>query len=175
MDKPILVTYATRSGSTAEVATMIAKTLEHDGQAVEICPLEDVGTISGYSAIVVGSPIRDRQWLPEVSDFIDAYHERLSQLPVAYFTVCKTLREDTLEHRQIVWDYCQPLLHDFADVHPIAVGMFAGEVDYRKLPLLTVVKARLSNIPAGDWRCWTKIEAWAHDLAFMLDTLPQPI
>ncbi len=42
MTNRILVTYASRTGSTAEVAQAIAKTLAEDGAQVDVLPMQEV-------------------------------------------------------------------------------------------------------------------------------------
>jgi menaquinone-dependent protoporphyrinogen oxidase len=54
----ILVTYASRLGSTAGVAEAIGKTLAENGAEVEIRRMEDVTDLTPYSAVVAGSAIR---------------------------------------------------------------------------------------------------------------------
>ena len=71
MSKNILVTYASHAGSTAEIAEVISKTLSHAGAHVELLPLRDVKSISRYSAVVIGSPVRkSKSSPPDISSVI---------------------------------------------------------------------------------------------------------
>lgn len=54
----ILVAYATRYSSSREVAEAIAATLHEQGLEVAIKPVQKVAGLNGYSAIVVGAPLR---------------------------------------------------------------------------------------------------------------------
>ena len=58
MNNKILVTYASRAGSTAEVAEAIGKTLTEGGAQVDVIPMQDVNDLSPYRAVVAGSAIR---------------------------------------------------------------------------------------------------------------------
>lgn len=58
MNNKILVTYASRAGSTAEVAEAIGKTLAETGVQVDVIPMQAVKDLSPYQAIVAGSAIR---------------------------------------------------------------------------------------------------------------------
>ena len=58
MNNRILVTYASRAGSTAGVAEAIGKTLIERGAQVDMLPMQDVKDLTPYSAVVAGSAIR---------------------------------------------------------------------------------------------------------------------
>jgi len=60
----ILTTYATRAGSTFEVAEQIAEILRTTGASVKVKPVPAVHEMKDYDAVVIGSPIRMSQWLP---------------------------------------------------------------------------------------------------------------
>jgi menaquinone-dependent protoporphyrinogen oxidase len=53
----ILVAYASRAGSTAEVAEVIGRVLREGGPEVDVCPVGAVHSLAGYDALVFGSAI----------------------------------------------------------------------------------------------------------------------
>src|SRR5512136_27516 len=91
MSNTILVTYASRLGSTAGVAEAIGKTLAENGAEVEVRRMEDVTDLAPYHAVVAGSAIRNKQWLPEAMQFMRTHQAVLRQKPFAAFVVCLTL------------------------------------------------------------------------------------
>jgi len=91
MTQKILVTYASRAGSTAEVAEAARNILTDKDAEVDLLPVQSVHTLDPYSAVVVGSAIQNRQWLPEALDFIHNHQSSLIQKPFAMFTLCMTL------------------------------------------------------------------------------------
>jgi menaquinone-dependent protoporphyrinogen oxidase len=91
MDDTILVTYASRTGATAGVAEAIGKTFAERGAQVEVKPMQEVMDLSAYRAVVAGSGIQNKQWLPEAMQFMRAYQAELSRMPTAIFLVCMTL------------------------------------------------------------------------------------
>lgn len=93
MNNKILVTYASRAGSTMEVAQAIAKTLGEARAQVDVIPMQEVRDLSAYQAAVVGSAIRKAKWLPEAVQFVRAHQETLRHKPLAMFTVCITLAQ----------------------------------------------------------------------------------
>ena len=70
MPNRILVTYASRAGTTAEVAEAIARTLTQEGAQVDVLPMNSVKDLSPYQAVVAGSAIRGSKWLPEAIQFV---------------------------------------------------------------------------------------------------------
>src|SRR5690349_8630590 len=87
----ILVTYASRAGATAGVAQAIGQTLAESGTPVDVRPMDEVTDLSPYRAVVAGSAIQDRQWLPEALQFVRTNQATLARRPFAAFLVCMTL------------------------------------------------------------------------------------
>jgi menaquinone-dependent protoporphyrinogen oxidase len=169
MTARILVAYATRLGSTVNVAETIGQVLRDAGSDVEVLPTAEVVDLDGYDSVILGSAIRLGEPLPEVVRFARQHASDLSRLPVAYFAVCATMTEDTPEHRESVRRYLDPLRQI---TEPVSIGMFAGAFEYSKVhrPLRWLLRAL--HVPEGDWRNWDKIRTWAADLAPRLTPAP---
>ena len=172
INNKILITYASRAGSTAEIAEAIGRTLSQGATQVEVLPMQDVKDLSVYRAVVAGSAVRSSKWLPEAMQFITTHRAVLSQKPLAAFTVCITLAmSNSDQYRQAVAGWIQPVR---ALVKPVSEGLFAGMLDFSKLPLnWETVKLRavvaLGIFPKDDRRDWKAIQAWAksiHPLLF---------
>jgi menaquinone-dependent protoporphyrinogen oxidase len=157
----ILVAYATKAGSTTEVAEYIGTVLRESGADVDVRPVKSVKDLSPYRAVILGSATRMAKMLPEVVNFAQKFHKDLDQKPAAYFTVCMTMKADTPENRATVTGYFKPL----RDIHePISLGLFAGKVDLSKLnPVFRFMFShdKSGAITEGDWRDWDAIRAWA--------------
>ncbi len=166
----ILVTYASRNGSTAGVAEAIGKALVQSGAQVEVRPMQDVGDLTLYGAVVAGSAIRGKQWLPEAMQFVRTHRTELAQKPFAAFLVCITLAMQNGKYRDVVAEWLKPVR---ALVRPVSEGCFAGVLDISKVPTL---KDRLMfrvSVAAGVWsegdhRDWDAIRAWATGLKPLL-------
>jgi menaquinone-dependent protoporphyrinogen oxidase len=98
----MLVAYATTAGSTAEVAEAIGEELRSMGAEVDVRLAKEVKAVSPYGAVIVGSGIRAGQLLPHATKFVQKNREALSQVPMAYFVVCLTMKDDTEENRSTV-------------------------------------------------------------------------
>ncbi|MCX6571441.1 MAG: hypothetical protein NT006_08505 [Candidatus Aminicenantes bacterium] len=55
MSQKVLIAYATRAGSTGEIAKEIGDVLIAKGFAVDVVPVRKVRDISPYRAVIVGS------------------------------------------------------------------------------------------------------------------------
>ena len=171
INNKVLITYASRTGSTAEIAEAIGKTLSQRGTQVEVLPMQDVKDLSVYGAVVAGSAMRSSKWLPEAMQFITTHRSVLSQKPFATFTVCITLAMSNSEqYRQAVAKWIQPVR---AQVKPISEGLFAGRLDFSKLPFnwdtlkLRAVVA-LGIFPKEDRRDWKAVSQWADGIQSLL-------
>ena len=172
MNDKILVTFASRAGSTAEVAKAIGKTLSDGGAQVDVLAMREVQDLAPYRAVVAGSAIRKSKWLPEAAEFVQAHHGALSQKPFAMFTVCITLAMSNGDpYRSAVSGWVAPVR---AQVKPVSEAFFAGLLDFGKLPLnwdTPMLRAAVAFgiFPRGDHRDWNAIRAWAKDLKPILE------
>jgi menaquinone-dependent protoporphyrinogen oxidase len=167
MNNKILVTYASRAGSTAEVAQAIGQTLTEGGAQVDVISMTDVKDLSAYQAVVAGSAIRGQKWLPEAMQFMRTHRAELAQKPVAEFSVCITLAmKNGEQYRSGVREWVAPVR---ALVNPVSEGLFAGRLDFTKLPfnwdtLMLRLTVALGIFPRGDHRDWNAVRAWAGSL-----------
>jgi menaquinone-dependent protoporphyrinogen oxidase len=167
MSDKILVTYASRMGSTAEVAEAIGKTLVEGGAHVDVLPMQDVKDLALYRAVVAGSAIRGSKWLPEAMQFIRTHQGTLARKPFATFTVCITMAMPGADkYREGVRAWLEPVR---ALVKPMSEGLFPGVLDFSKMPFsLKKLQFRAAVafgiFPKGDKRDWKAIQGWAEGL-----------
>lgn len=165
MSKKILVTYATRAGSTAEIAQAIGQTLTGQGASVDVLPLKQVTDLAGYDAVVIGSAIRFGQWLPEASKFVAEHQAVLSQKPTAFFAVHLMNQGDNEASRTARLAYLDPIRKL---VSPRAEAFFAGVGDIAKVSFIERMIGRMVKSPEGDFRDWPQIRTWAESLQSVL-------
>lgn len=172
MSEKILVTYASRTGSTAGVAEAIGKNLANEGETVDVLPMQEVSDLTQYKVVIAGSAIQSQRWLPEAIQFIKTYQKILSSKPFGIFSVCMTLAMPNGEkYRSGMVKWLDPVRQL---VKPIDEGYFAGVLDISKIPgLSNRIKFRLSVKfgiwKPGDHRNWNAINDWAKNLKIVLN------
>jgi menaquinone-dependent protoporphyrinogen oxidase len=168
MNSKILVTYASCTGSTSGVAEAIGKTLAKTGAQVDVRPMQEVKDLTPYQAVVAGSAIQNKQWLPEAMQFVRVHRTELAEKPFAAFLVCMTLAMRNGEnYRPMVSDFMVPVRRL---ARPVSEGYFAGALNINKVPsFVKRLMFRLSVLfgvwKEGDHRNWNDIQAWAEGLS----------
>lgn len=173
----ILVTYASRTGSTTGIAETIAHTLAQEGLSVSLHPMTAVTTLDDYSAVVAGSAINNGAWLPEALQFIDRFQPQLARKPFAAFLVCMTLAMPNAgRYRSGVSDWLAPVR---ARVRPVSEGLFPGILDIARIPRLSDRLKFRASVALGAWkegdhRDWQAVQQWAATLPPLLIVSPRP-
>jgi menaquinone-dependent protoporphyrinogen oxidase len=170
LDKRILVTYASKTGSTVGVAEAIGKTLSASGATVEVRPMKSITDLSPYYAVVAGSAINGGEWLPEAIQFMRAHQAELSHKRFAAFLVCMTMAMPNEKYHEHVSTWLAPVR---ALAMPVSEGLFAGALDISKIPSFADrLRFRLSVAfgvwSEGDHRDWNAVRAWADKLVPLL-------
>ena len=163
MERRVLVTYASKYGSTGGVADAIGKELCGKGLAADVALIRNAGDLSLYQGIVIGSAIYTGKWMPEATDFVKKNRDVLGRIPVAYFLVCITLAQPTEENRAKVLSYMEPIMKAVPEIRPLGIGTFAGALDYNKLSWLNKRILKAKGAPEGDFRDWNSIRTWAQE------------
>jgi len=160
--KSILLAYATRFGSTQEVAETIAGALREARLEVAIQPMQEVKNLANYDAVLLGAAIYNAKWHPDVHQFLSQHQEALSQRPVVIFALGPLSASEAASRnsrRQLDSE-----LAKYPWLKPVAVEIFAGKYDPSK-PGLGFFERLL---PARDHRNWDAIRAWANALPAQL-------
>ncbi len=176
MEKRVLVTYASKYGSTGGIAEAIGRELCNPSVSTDVALIKNAVNLSSYRAVVIGSAIYMGKWMPEAVDFVKENKDYLRQVPVAYFLVCMTLAQPTEKNRTKVLSYMDPLLEAVPEIKPIGIGTFAGALDYKNLSWLNKKIMKSKGSPEGDFRDWNAIRVWAREPVYsklVLDREPR--
>jgi menaquinone-dependent protoporphyrinogen oxidase len=164
MEVTVLMGYATRTGSTREVAEAVAAVLRERGLRVDVRPLREVRSLEGYRAVVIGAPLYFGKLLGDAKRFLSRQQTALTGVPVALFALgAATTRPEEQQGAQASFD---AELARFPWVHPVATACFGGRWDPALLSFpFSLLKGALKSVPNSDARDWDAIRAWAEELA----------
>lgn len=165
----VLVAYATAHGSTAEIATRIAETLNTRGISASAAAAETIQSVQGYDAFVLGSPIHSGMWLTELAQFISNFQEDLTEKPTYMFITCiRLLEADGEQHVQE--NYINRQVTDKIGVSDVKA--FAGRLameavgwDERWALAARYDGAKVPGSYNSDFRDWNAIRDWALEIA----------
>ena len=82
----VLVAYATKHGSTAEIAQAIADEIGRAGHDVDCLPAGEVENVDGYDAAVIGSAVYMKRWRRDARRLLKREHKSLEELPFWVFS-----------------------------------------------------------------------------------------
>lgn len=82
----VLVAYATRSGSTAEIARAIANELTMLGLDTTVLSADQAGDVRKYDAVILGSAVYAWRWEKSAIEFAENNLAELRQKPVWLFS-----------------------------------------------------------------------------------------
>lgn len=153
----ILVAFATKRGSTREVAEAVAATLHEQGFLPSVHPAAAVRDLGPYEAVVVGGALYTGRWHADAVGLLRRCRNELASLPFAAFA----LGPRTLDPEDVARSETQLArgLGKTPELRPIATRVFGGVVNPDRLSF------PFNRMPASDARDWSEIEAWARELA----------
>ena len=156
MATDFLVAYATKHGTTEEVAKAVAEELRGLGLEVELRELRKVRELEGHRAVVIGAPLYAGRWQKDARKFLKRHGKELAEHPVAVFALGPLkLTEEDLASSRTQLDRALALA---PDLRPATVEVFGGAIDPAKL------RFPFNRMQAADARDWDTIRAWARSL-----------
>ena len=161
MSGRILVAYASKNGSTAEIAQAIGKELQSAGKTVDVIEMKTVRTLAGYDAVVIGAPLYMGSVMGDMGKFTGRYCSELAKVPVAAFVVGMAPKDPKPGAVEAAMG---ALTKALGRVTPVASVLFAGKLDPAKVNFVMRKFMEMAKIPSGDFRDWDVITQWARDL-----------
>ena len=165
-----VVAYATKHGSTADIAEEIGRVLREQDIDTDVSPAHAIRSIDAYDFVVVGSAVYMFRWQGEAVDFLKRFDEPLRHRPTWLFASGPTGGSPDAEYKlaEILAEQPAPP----GNVRKLAERIGARE--YRTFggragPEMGGVFERW--VPKGDWRDFPSIRAWATDIALTAPVL----
>ena len=158
----ILVAYATKNGSTKQVAEAIARTLREHTADVDLRPARQIReSLTGLDLVVLGGALYSGRWHRDAHRFLKQHRRELAAgVPIAVFGM------GPRTHDEEAWSRSRAQLDRALAkrpwLHPVAVTVFGG-----------VDPARRTNRPRRDLRDWDAIRDWARQ-ALNRTAIPRP-
>jgi menaquinone-dependent protoporphyrinogen oxidase len=161
MQDLVLVAYASRHGTTHEVARAIANRLHTIGVHVELAPAAEIDSLARYGAVVLGGALYLGRWHHDARAFLRRHRAELVTVPVAVFALGpRTLGDADLQSSR---DQLERALSRFPDIAPLDVAIFGGAIEPGTL------RFPLNHLSAFDARDWVAIALWADEVAACLE------
>ena len=158
MRPTVLVAYASKHGSTREVAEAIAGTLHEEGLPVLIREADSVKSLEQFGAVVLGGSIYMGRWHSHAKKFVRRHHEALKAMPVALFAL-GYMEQDKRESSEV---QLRRVLEQLPAVEPDQTAVFGGVINPAELPF------PLSKAEYQDARDWDEIRDWTRSFAAAL-------
>jgi menaquinone-dependent protoporphyrinogen oxidase len=164
MDAPVLVAYATKHGSTEEIARRVARGLQDRGLKVELQDVREVQDPSPYTAVVLGSAVYIGQWRKEATEFLTRNETILALKPVWLFSSGPTGEGDPIELLK-GFRAPQSLMPIIERIEPREIVVFHGDLDPKQLGWMERFVIKGVEAPIGDFRQWEQVDRWAAAIA----------
>ena len=157
----VLVTAASRHLSTHEIATAIAAGLIDRGIEAVAVPVEQVTTLDGFDAVVLGSAVHMGRWLGEARRLAQIHAAALCVMPVWLFSsgpvgaIEHAMAPETPADVSVLMRITQAISH----------RTFGGRLDMRRLHFAERTVVRMTQAPEGDSRDWDAVNRFAAEIA----------
>jgi len=170
----VAVVCASQYGATRGIAERIGAELALAGLDVRVY---DAATpphaedVAGFDAFVVGSAVYMGHWLRDASTFVRRHQPTLLEHQVWLFSSGPLGTETTdADGADLRASTVPAEIGEFTNtVRPVGHRVFFGAIDPEGLSLahrlIRKFPGAADKIPAGDFRDWSEIEAWARDIA----------
>ena len=162
----VLVAYASKRGSTAEIAEAIADTLHQPGLIVDCVEAGNVDSVESYDAIVLGSAVYIKRWRGDAKHFLRKHDKELSQRPFWVFSSGPV--GDAKSETDPSWLEPPKIIEEVARLGAREHVVFGGRLPVD--PRGPMEHAIVRNTPSEyrDRRDWDEIRAWAAGIASAL-------
>lgn len=161
----VLVTAASRHGATHEIADAIAAGLERRGVDAVAEHAEELTSLDGYDALVIGSAVYVGRWLDTARELVEANAAALAGRPVWLFSSGPLGPPDALKPQGDPVDAAALIAAVGAEDHRV----FAGRLDRKLLSFGEKAVVLAVRAPEGDFRDWEAIDSFAADIAGHLE------
>jgi len=162
----VLVAYASKNGSTAEIAEAIAEELRRHGLETDCREAAEVRDLRPYGAVVLGSAVYMKRWRPSARRFLRRHRSSLPGLPWWVFNSGPVGKPS--DDPEAEWLAPPEVMARLDELGAREHVVFGGRVPLE--PKNFVERAMVRNTPKefADRRDWNEIRRWADGIALEL-------
>lgn len=164
MAKRVLVVYASKYGSTAEIAEKIGQALREAGLQADVAPAEKAADVASYDAVVLGSAVYAGSWRKEAVEFLETNEKKMAERPTWLFSSGPTGEGDPVQMMK-GWRFPEAQKPIAERIRPNDIAFFHGDIDMKKLNFAEKLLVKGIKAPVGDFRDWAAVTAWAKGIA----------
>jgi menaquinone-dependent protoporphyrinogen oxidase len=162
-----LVAFATKHGSTGEIAAQIGDAMREAQLEVDVRPAREVSDVEPYDVVVLGSGVYMNRWLGDAIDFARRFERQLRGRPIWFFSSGPTggTPDSDAKVAELLRAQPEPPGNARGWASRLAIrghATFGGRVDGGAAGMAGIFERW---VPKGDWRDRAAIEAWARDVA----------
>ncbi|MCC2593696.1 flavodoxin domain-containing protein [Tessaracoccus sp. OS52] len=155
----ILITYATRSGSTADVANILAGGLRDQGHDVVVADARENPSAVGYELVLAGSGINAGLWFAEATNWLQR-NAAVLEGRTALFNVCLGAVDPAKRNETLAYNDLAARI-----VEPLNQNSFAGRYVPAQVGFLKRLFLRSLRTQPQDHVDPDAIRAWADELS----------
>jgi menaquinone-dependent protoporphyrinogen oxidase len=157
-----LVAYASKRGSTKEIAETLAATLRRRGLEVSLCAVDEVDSLDPYGAVVLGSAVYMKRWRGDARRFLKRHRKALCRLPFWVFS-SGPVGDPVNDNPE--WMESRKFVETIEELGARGHVVFGGRVPAEPRGLME--KSMVEGTPEEyrDRRDWDQIRAWAEGVA----------
>lgn len=168
----VLILYASRKGSTAEVASYLAELLQSHHIEVDVADATEFKSdVKAYDAVLIGTGIYHGLWLNPLWNNVRRLIKQLAQIPVWGFALCVRILEAGGE-AHIQQHYVPHKILD--EIKARDFRFFAGRIDDLTPSELASFGERYDGEylhRRGDYRDWDAIHAYGLEIVKALNEM----
>ncbi len=163
MKNSILIAYASKKGSTKEIAQAICSSLKDMNIEADIKDISQIADINDYDTLILGSSVYYGMWQKSFVKFLLKNKDTLCQKFVWLFSSGPTGEEKPLD---ITKGWLVPAKQKelIGYIKPVEIKLFHGKLDLKCLNVFEKLIIKKVDAPFGDYRVWDSITSWASSI-----------
>ena len=165
-----LIGYASRFGSTRDIAIRLAEVIRARGHAADVRSVDEISDFESYEVVVFGSGVYDGSWTPDATALMRRHAAVLARKSLWLFSV-----GSFGDRHPVIGGLIKKEPKEMGEfeqaLHPRDYRVFAGVINLDHWPAWGRLLFKAFGGQAGDNRNWSDIEAWAEHIAEELRTV----